>query len=229
MPLDRQGALSGTTGSRCRIFYADGADWREVPGIGSVDFAPSTRASTTYSAFEGAFSTTGALEIGTVTFEVASFLPNHRAWKYLDKQFDNNDNVQLRVETNQNSVFNSGTATAAVAPSTGLVTFAPTGTIDLMSDVARGHQMVIGTNRLTIEAISDESVPKVYVTPPASAIAAAAFSVETPILRWLVTGKLSSHGGASIAEDAANSSQFIVAPSGRVPLPTAQATHTEGI
>lgn len=229
MPLDRQGALAGTTGSRCRVFYQDGSKQYEIPGVGSVDFAPSTRASTTYSAFEGAFSTTGALEIGAVTFEIASFLPNHRAWKYLDERFSNNNNVQLRVETNANSVFNSGTATAAVAQNTGLVTFAPTNTVDLMSDVARGQQMVIGTDRFTIEAISDETVPKFYVTPPASGVSAGTFSVETPILRWLITGKLSSHGGASIAEDAANSSQIVVQPSGRVPLPTPQATHTEGI
>ena len=233
MPLDRQGSLAGTTGSRCRVYYQDGATWNEVPGVGSVDFAPSTRASTTYSAFEGAFSTTGALEIGSVTFEVASFLPNHRAWKYLDAQFNDNNNVQLRVETNANSVFNSGTATAAVAQSTGLVTFAPTETVGLMSDVARGHQMTIGTGgsaqRLTIEAISDEETPKFYVTPPSSGVSAAAFTVQTPILQWLITGKLSSHGGASIAEDAANSSQFIVQPTGRVPLPTAITTHTNGI
>ena len=224
---DRQGSLAGTTGSRCRIFYKDGASTYEVPGIGSVDFAPSTRASTTYTAFEGAFSTTGALEIGTVTFEVASFLPNHRAWKFLDKQFNNNDNVQLIVETNANSVFSSGTATAAVATTTGLVTFAPTNVVDSMNDVARGHQLIVGDTRLTIESITDDTIPKFYVTPPASNVSAGTFSVVTPILRWLVTGKLSSHGGASIAEDAANSSQFIVAPSGRVPLPKAVDSHTE--
>lgn len=229
MPTERQGALAGTTGSRCRVFYIDGADWREVPGIGSVDFAPSTRASTTYSAFEGAFSTTGALEIGAVTFEVASFLPNHRAWTYLDGRFSGNDNIQLRVETNANQVFNSGDGTVAIATNSGLCTFAGGLDVATMSDVARGHQIAIGTNRYTIEAISDENPNKFYVSPPDSAVSASKFTVVFPILRWLVTGKLSSHGGASIAEDAANSSQFIVQPSGRVPLPTAITAHTEGI
>ena len=115
MPLDRQGALAGSTGSRCRVFYQSGADWHEVPGVGSFELAPSTRSSTTYSAFEGAFSTTGALEIGAATFEVASYLPNHRAWAYLDSRFNDNDNVQLRVETNKVSVFNSGDATFEVS------------------------------------------------------------------------------------------------------------------
>ena len=230
--LDRQGSLAGTTGSRCRVFYQDGSNNYEIPGVGSVDFAPSTRAASTFAAFEGSFGVTGSLEIGAVTFEIASFLPNHRAWKYLDAQFNSNNNVQLRVETNANNVFNSGAATAAISDAnkdTGLVTFAPTNAVELMGDVARGHQMVIGTNRLTIEAISDETVPKFYVSPPGSAITAGTFTVQTPILRWLITGKLSSHGGASIAEDAANSSQFIIQPSGRVPLPTAEATHTMGI
>ena len=227
MPLDRQGALSGQTGSRCRIFYQEGADWHEVPGIGSFDLAPSTRTSTTYSAFEGAFSTTGALEIGAATFEVASYLPNHRAWKYLDGKFASNDNVQLRVETNQNNVFNGGEATIAIASATGLVTFAPAETVDLMSDVARGHQFVTAGGRYTIEAIAEDK--KFYVTKPDSNVSATKFEVVFPILRWLVTGKLSSAGGSSVSEDAANSSQFIVAPSGRVPLPTPVATHTEGI
>lgn len=227
--LDRQGSLAGTTGARCRVYYQDSANWFEIPGIGSVDFAPSTRTATTYSAFEGAFQVTGGLEIGTVTMEVASFLPNHRSWVYLDAQFNENNNVQLRVETNANNVFNSGTATAAIAKDTGLVTFAPTNTVDLMDSVARGMQLVIGTGRHTIEAISDETVPKFYATPPTENVSAGTFSVETPILRWLITGKLSSHGGSSISEDTANTSQIIVAPNSRVPLPTAIAAHTMGV
>lgn len=229
MPTERQGALAGSTGSRCRIFYIDGSNWNEVPGIGSVDFAPSTRSTATYSAFEGAFSTTGALEIGAVTFEVASFLPNHPAWKFLDSKFNNNDNIQLRVETNENDVFNSGDGTVSIATNTGLCTFAGGLDVASMSDVARGHQIVTGTDRHTITKISNESPSKFYVEPPASAVNATKFRVVFPILQWLVTGKLSSSGGASIAEDAANSSQFIVQPSGRVQLPTAVNAHTEGI
>ena len=96
-----------------------------------------------------------------------------------------------------------------------------------MSDVARGMQIVTASARYTIEDIDTDN--KIYVTPPASAVAAIKFQVIFPILRWLVVGKLSSHGGASISEDAATSSQFIVQPSGRVPLPVPVASHTEGI
>lgn len=226
MPTERQGALSGTTGSRTRIFYQDGADWREVPGINSFDLAPSTRTATSYSAFEGTFAGVGTLEVGQATFEVGSYVPGHRAWSFLDNAFNENNNVSIRVETNKSDVFDSGTATVAIA-TTGLCTFAPPSTTDLMDAVARGHQMVVGTDRYTIEAIAEDD--KVYVSPPDSAVSASTFKVEQPILRWLITGKLSSSGGTSISEDAAVSSQFIIQPTGRVPLATVQATHTEGI
>lgn len=237
MPTERQGALAGSTGSRCRIFYQDGSKWNEIPGIGSFELAPSTRTSTTYTAFEGAFSTTGALEIGAATFEVASYLPNHRSWVYLDNQFNDNSPVQLRVETKANIVFNSGAGEFELTDAnkaTGLLTIAKSVT-DQMNDVARGHQIVYGTagseKRVTIQAISDDDTPKFYIDPldPTAAIGKTQFRVEMPILRWLITGKLSSNGGSSISEDAVNSSQFIVQPSGRVPLPSVQATHTMGI
>lgn len=227
MPNEKQGSLSGATGSRCRVFYQDGGDWKEIPGVNGVDVAPSTRTATTFTAFEGSFSSTGPLDIGAVTFAVSSYLPQHRAWRHLDAKFNANDNVQLRVETNKNVVFNGGDATIAIASDSGLVTFAPTNTVDLMSDVARGHQFVAGTNRYTIEAISEDN--KFYVLNPASNVSAVKFTVEMPILQWLITGKLSSNGGSSISEDAATSSEFIIQPSGRVPLPRVISAHTEGI
>ena len=223
MPLDRQGALAGSTGSRCRVFYQDG-EWKEVPGIGSFELAPSTRTSTTYSAFEGAFSTTGAQEIGAATFEVASFLPNHRAWAYLDKQFRANDNVQLRVETTKTDVFISGDGTVAIDTS-GVCTFS-NGVVDQMSNVARGHQILSGTRAFTIESITDATPPVFTVKPDGSALAAAKFSVIMPIIRWQITGKLSSSGGSSVSEDAVNSAQFIVQPAALVPLPEVVTKHT---
>ena len=227
MATERQGALSGSTGSRTRIFYQSGSNWREVPGINSFDLAPSTRTATSYSSFEGTFAGVGTLEVGQATFEVGSYVPGHRAWTFLDNAFNENENVSLRVETNKSEVFDSGTATVAIAQNTGACTFAPTNTVDLMSSVARGHQMVVGTTRYTIEAVSEDD--EFYVTPPTSAVTASTFKVEQPILRWLITGKLSSSGGASISEDAATSSQFIIQPTVRVPLPTVQGEHTEGI
>ena len=229
MALDSQGSLAGATGSRCRIYYQDGANWREIPGVNGFELAPSTRTATTYSAFEGAFSETGPLDIGAATFAVASYVPNHPAWEYLDSRFNSNTNVQLRVETNKNVVFNSGDATVAIASDTGLCTFSPANVVDSMTDVARGHQIVTASARYTIRAISDENPRKFYVVEPESNVSAIKFEVEFPILQFLVTGKLSSNGGASISEDAANSSEFIVQPAGRVPLPKVLAAHTEGI
>ena len=227
MTLSAQGSLAGTTGSRCRIFYQDGSNWNEVPGIGSFDLAPSTRTATSYSAFEGTFSGVGTQEIGAATFEVASFVPGHRAWAFLDGKFNENDSVLLRVETTKSELYDSGTKTVAIANNTGICTFSDSTeqlTEMKSAGVARGHTILAGGTLYTIQKIDEDDV--VSVSPPASAVTATTFEVILPVIRWVVGGKLSSSGGASITEDAATSSQFIVQPTVRVAQPTLHENHT---
>lgn len=235
MTLDRQGNLAGTTGARARMFYqADDASWHEVPGIGSMTINPDSSDSATYAAMEGSFSTTGADTIGTVDFEVTSFLPNHPAWEFLDMKRRAKQNVSLRAETQLQTVF-TPSGDVAITANTGVLDFDTAGDAlaAVNGGVARGHEIGIGAdltalgdgNLHTIESISDAATP-VFTSATKMAVSSTKARFFVPIYRFVISGAIQTGGGASLAQDAAMGSQLTIQPASSVARPTKHLKHT---
>jgi len=228
--MDRRGQLAGTTGAATRVYYNDGGTFYELQGIGQMEIGVGQAQSNTYPAFEGSFSNVGAEEIGQVTFEIASYQPNHPSWKWMEAQRAAGNDVQLRAETPEQVIFTaSKKAMIAIASETGAVTFSGTESGSKAEDldtVARGHVFKIGSNLYTIRSISDDATPKFVCEAPAANVVAATYSVLQPILQWRITGGIATSGGATLAQDAAVTSQLIIQPRSRVPLAQMVTEHT---
>ena len=229
---DRQGVMAGTTGANARTFYNDGSNWLEVQGLGQMDISPPTAQSNTFSGFEGSFSVPGEREIGQVTYEVASFAPNHRSWRHLRGLYDDGNDVTLRTETREIDIATPGNTTAAIA-TTGVVTLAAGLTIADIPGLARGHVFVLGNKTYTVESISDDDTPVITVyddatgEAPATAVAATRIAkIIQPILRWIIAGSITTFPVGRLARDSAVTSQLIIQPRTEISIPTIQTAHS---
>lgn len=233
---ENQGNLAGTTGQGCRVFYNDSGTFREVQGIGQMQVAVGAAATNTYSAFEGSFATVGDEEIAQVTFEVGSIAPNHPSWRWLDAQRDAKKDVTLYAETKESLILTADaktkiSAAASGAGKTSMITLAEGSTTKktIQNIAARGHCIKIGSALHTIVSISDDEADAdvdIEIVKPASAISdATGWTIVQPILRWIVTGGIAQMGGATVARDAAVSSELVIQPRSRVPLATPVAAH----
>ena len=232
---ERQGKLAGTTGARAIVLYNEDGTWKGVQGLGQMQINPGQAQSSTYSAFEGSFSTTGAEEIGTVSFEINSFMANHPSWKYIAAQRKARANIQLRVESQEQVIYNANEGSMIALTNAGVVTLSGNGgskKTDLV-DAARGHAFKTAAKLLTIRSISDAADPVIKCeiqrdgAGAAEALNATAWTqIVVPILRWNISGKIATFGGATLQEDAAISGQLVVQPTSAIELPMMQLTHT---
>ena len=230
---DRQGVMAGTTGANARTFYNDGSNWLEVQGLGSMEITPPSASSNTYSGFEGSFSVPGEREIGAVTYEVASFAPNHRSWKHLRSLYDGNDDVTLRTESRKIDIAVPSSGAMVAISAAGAVTFSGGFGIADMPGLARGHVLVVGSKNYTVEAISDADTPVVTVydnadgEAPGSNVAAARLTaVVQPILRWIISGAITTFPSGSLARDSAVTSQLVIQPRTEVAVPAIALAHS---
>ena len=227
---ERTGILTGRTGRRATVWYNDGSAWKGIPGIGSFSLAVGEASSDSYTAFEGSFSEVGEAPIGDATFSVDSYMPNHPAWKFLDKQWRAGEAVQVRVETVERTIFAAAAAAkVAIAKTSGEVTFSGTGSgkeAEDLTDAARGMAFKIGTALHTIVSISDADTPVFVCEGPAAAVPATTYSVVVPRLRWAFTGSIKQMAGAEVGQDSAVSSQLIITPTSQPALPTVEAAAT---
>ena len=226
---EKVGIIAGATAPRSKLFYKDGANWVKVPGIDSFSLAKGEAASESYDTWDGTLSVLGNTPIGDVTFNVGSYLPNHKAWKDLDARKKNSQNVQVRVETPEREIFTSDTDARIAIATDGSVTFSGSGEGSKsgdLKDVTAGHAFKIGSKIFNIDSFTDATTPVVKTEAIATAQAAAAYKVVMPALRWEFTAGIKQIGGAELSDGTLGSS-LILTPISETNIAKAVPTATD--
>lgn len=166
----------------------DGVNFDEAPGVSSWSQSggdPETRQSIMW---RGTRQKTGAAQAPTIDIEFASYLPHHPVIGDLQEAFALSTKVRMRLTTQEEEIFASGTGGSAgqcaIAANTGVCTFSGDdgNNADFTGDdYGPGHVIEIGANKYTIVKISDAGV--VTVVAPAAAVTAGAYKILVPSLR----------------------------------------------
>ena len=229
---EKRGGLAGRVGRRVNVSYnypKQGSVYYEIPGIANFSIGQGEAASDTISAFEGSFTILGEAPIGDVNFSVVSYLPNHRAWADIEAAFAAGDPLNWRILTPERTVLaqTASGLTAAIAQTTGIVTFAGDIVPILGATVQRGMSLVVGGTKYSIRSININTAGTALETggfvvdpPPASAVAAGVYSFLMPSLRWAFNGGIKQTGSVEGGVETAIGSTLVVTPTSRISLPT---------
>ena len=177
---------------------------------GSVHTMPNI---TSYAESEGATPTTQKPTLGgtativgrpapsAVTFNIEA-LPHIAVYQKISNAKRNSETVQFTYSTKQRTLFNSATSRAAIAATTGLVTFSGGDDPDLGTSLySIGDTLLIANKHYIIADISDAGVATVE-TPPTPAVTASEYKWVIPSVgRPYFPARITSFADASITSD----------------------------
>ena len=151
----------GVIGSESSVLeYQDAAGaWHFVPGVSSWTESGGDAPTRDVVAFEGVGSKTGRQRPQTVECEVAAYMPNHPAWKYMRNAAVAKTVIRVRLTTLAEELYKQTAGKTLAVPALGVgaygvATVAGNGDFDpTSSNFAPGMEVVIGTKRYTIAYI----------------------------------------------------------------------------
>ena len=170
-----------------KLEYQEGADWIRVPGVGSYRETGGEAPTRDVVGFEATSTLTGRRRVPTIECDVASYLPHHAAWKKIRAQSDAQKSLTWRLVIPEDTVFTGdGTATAAIAAATGIVTFAAAGgSLPTFTnpEYAPGLGLVVAGTLYVIDDVDATTGVFTVRKPPNDVAASAAWSIIRPALR----------------------------------------------
>lgn len=222
---------------QCRF---DGeAAWKEVDGASDITETEVAGASTTTASFRNAVTDVAPPGVGSLGITVPLWLPSNPVHRRLARAAKGGENVAIRFATRHRELFpavDSAVASAAIAAATGVVTFTGTGPPDLSTgDYGSGIALLIGGAiypcRILYSEDGSVAANAVIADPaPGSAVAAAAFSILIPSMRWqILSGKFPAGGAIALSQGVFVSSSLTYQPASAVPEPTFHATQAAAL
>lgn len=175
--------------------------WMIVPGTSGVSESGGDAPTRETRTFAAVFTHTGNASPPSISISMNAFVPIHPTIRTIVNAHHNNDFLNVRYTLAGRVVHQSAgaTNTAAVAQTTGVVTFVAGSVADPITnvaftreDVGPGMTLKIGNNHYVIASISDTGEVRVVgpangmnpvFTPPSAQVAAAPFTVEQPSIR----------------------------------------------
>lgn len=184
-----------------------GSDYRDIPGEGSLNITPEAAPVSTYPLLNGrSIKRVGAIPPpnGSIT---ALFNGRHPVMEFLRTAAGGRKAVTMRIRTAEEDVYQSEAAntaggSAAIAATTGKVTFAGSvtpneGSGDTPGDIAEGDILKIGAANYVIGRVDKDGI---FVDPvPSGQVAAAVYSLATPQLEQTSRVNVKTFGGLNAA------------------------------
>ncbi len=198
-----------------------GAEWNELLNASDISATGGEHPESEIVGFKAVSRVTGLERIPTITITMPSMVPHHAAWEKILDAKDAGDVLQWRFTTRPQELASSGTATAAIAMTTGAVTLAPsiaTHPVDWRrDDLGPGLVIEIATKKYIVATISETGA--ITVSPaPTSAVAAAAYKVLVPSLRkGPFSASISSAEAFELPAEGALNASLAIRPLVRMP------------
>ena len=197
----------------------DGSTYWEVPGVGTISKSGGEGSQTQILAINGVGSIAESPGVPTWTISLEAYSPNAKAMQILENAADSQNVVYYRLSTSAEvelKAVKSGD-TVAIA-TTGVCTFAPANSVDFtaahLGRLGLRIKVTGNTSLFTISGLT--SAGAVTVTDaPATAVAAATYSVVVPATRESGTGTVSAAGNYDGGPGAALTGSFTLVPDAR--------------
>jgi len=177
-----------------RVEILNNGNWIDVPGISGISESGGDASTREVPTFQNVIQHTGNVRPPTVSISIAGYVPVHPTFKIIDDAKKGNRALTFRYEFPESEVrASAANTTAAVAMTTGVVTFGGTGENPdfTVEELGRGHALKIGSGAsaryMVITAISSTGAVTVVdgatLEAPTAQVAAAAYSVVVPPMR----------------------------------------------
>jgi len=197
--------------------------FNEVPGVNSYTESGGEAPTRTVTAFRGSAQRTGNPQPPTIEFGMVAAVA-HPTWATLKDAYENKSTIGVRITTDDESVVptTSTPNTAAIAATTGRVTFA--GTEPNAADLASGMALRIGSTDYIINVDEDDNVTAVTTAGAVpSAVTAAVYSIRVPSMQRSFNATVSVADRVSLAAESQAEATVTLAPTAQPGAWTIQA------
>ncbi len=163
----------------------DGTTFSDIPWIGDIAGSGGEAPESDIPTLTAIGKITGAPRVSSISISVLSYVPNLPVWDTLHDAYANRTPLTFRIRTKeieQHTASGAGN-TAAIAATTGIVTFAGDKPDFTSNQYEIGLALLVGGKRYTISAISSTGVLTVSPAPAAAVTATISWKIIIPRLQ----------------------------------------------
>jgi len=173
-----------------RVEILSDGSWIDIPGVSSISESGGDAPTRTVATFQNTIQHTGNVQPPSISIAIAGYVPVHPTYKLIDDAKKANNPLTFRYTFGEVEVRPQAQNTmAAIAQTTGVVTFSGTGEHPdfTTEELGRGMALKIGNRYFVIQSISATGAVTVVdgatLEAPSAQVAAAGYSVVIPPVR----------------------------------------------